>query len=84
MVAATFHGYQCTNDCSGHRAGYAWAERHDITNPFDCGGRSQSFIEGCYAWAEEQLEDSDCYDDPQTCIEDGLCSDDDEDGECDE
>jgi hypothetical protein len=22
--AETFKGYQCTKDCSGHKAGYAW------------------------------------------------------------
>jgi hypothetical protein len=50
----TFHGYDCTVDCSGHQAGYEWAEEHDITDPSDCSGNSQSFIEGCQAYAEEQ------------------------------
>lgn len=48
----TFHGYSCRKDCSGHKAGYAWAERKGITDPDDCGGKSQSFIEGCRAYAE--------------------------------
>lgn len=48
------HGRACTVDCSGHEAGYAWAEDNDITDPDDCDGNSQSFIEGCEAWAEEQ------------------------------
>ncbi len=48
-----FHGYRCTADCSGHEAGYAWAEKHDIRDPDECGGNSQSFIEGCRAWVEE-------------------------------
>jgi hypothetical protein len=52
-IAATFHGYPCTQDCSGHEAGYEWAEENDITDPDDCGGRSDSFIEGCQAYAEE-------------------------------
>lgn len=51
--AEDFHGYRCTVDCSGHEAGYRWAEQHDIHDPDDCGGKSQSFIEGCQAWAEE-------------------------------
>jgi hypothetical protein len=51
--AEYFHGYRCTDDCSGHEAGYRWAEDHDIHDPDDCGGNSQSFIEGCRAWAEE-------------------------------
>lgn len=51
--ARDFHGYRCTDDCSGHEAGYQWAEEHDIHDPDDCGGKSESFIEGCRAWAEE-------------------------------
>jgi hypothetical protein len=57
LLADTFHGYECTDDCSGHKAGYAWAEREDVTNPDDCDGNSQSFIEGCEAWANENGED---------------------------
>src|ERR1041384_1081303 len=49
--AGYFHGHRCTVDCSGHEAGYRWAEEHDIHDPDDCGGKSQSFIEGCQAWA---------------------------------
>jgi hypothetical protein len=54
--AEDFHGYRCTVDCSGHEAGYKWAEAHEIHDPDDCGGKSQSFIEGCRAWAEENPE----------------------------
>jgi hypothetical protein len=54
-----FHGYTCTVDCSGHEAGYRWEERHDITDPDDCGGNSNSFTEGCRSWAEEQADDPD-------------------------
>ncbi len=49
----TFHGYPCTQDCSGHEAGFDWAEEKGITDPEDCGGNSQSFIEGCEAYADE-------------------------------
>lgn len=51
-----FHGYPCTEDCSGHEAGFEWAEEHDITDPDDCEGKSESFIEGCKAYAEEYQE----------------------------
>lgn len=47
-----FKGFRCTADCSGHEAGYEWAESHDIDDPDNCGGRSRSFIEGCIAFAE--------------------------------
>jgi hypothetical protein len=43
----------CSEDCSGHEAGYEWAEEHDIRDPGDCDGNSQSFVEGC----EERAED---------------------------
>ena len=48
-----FRGMACTDDCSGHDAGYSWAEENGITDPVECGGKSDSFIEGCVAWAEE-------------------------------
>lgn len=56
-LADTFHGYECTEDCSGHEAGYVWAEENDISDPNDCDGNSKSFIEGCEAWTEENGDD---------------------------
>jgi hypothetical protein len=53
LVAQTFHGDSCTQDCSGHEAGYEWAERRGIDNIDDCGGNSSSFIEGCQTYVEE-------------------------------
>jgi hypothetical protein len=54
--AQEFHGYPCTQDCSGHEAGYAWAEDHGVADPDDCDGNSNSFVEGCRAFAEEQQQ----------------------------
>lgn len=55
LVMAQYSGkYGCTDDCSGHEAGYAWAEDRGIDDPDDCSGRSQSFIEGCQDYAEQQ------------------------------
>ncbi|KKS59751.1 MAG: hypothetical protein UV26_C0016G0006 [candidate division WWE3 bacterium GW2011_GWF2_42_42] len=48
-----YEEYGCTQDCSGHNAGWEWAEDKGITDPSDCGGKSQSFIEGCESYAEE-------------------------------
>lgn len=48
----TFKGYRCTKDCSGHIAGYRWAHKHGVTSRSQCGGNSQSFIEGCWAYAD--------------------------------
>lgn len=70
----TFRGYPCTSDCSGHDAGWKWAERQGIEDPDDCGGYSQSFIEGCEAYAQEQQVEM---------IDDGECEDEDGDETCD-
>jgi hypothetical protein len=43
----------CTQDCSGHDAGYEWAQENEITDPNDCDGNNNSFIEGCRAYGEE-------------------------------
>ncbi len=45
--------YGCTEDCSGHEAGFAWARDNEVEDANDCGGNSYSFIEGCQAYAEE-------------------------------
>jgi hypothetical protein len=50
----SFAGDECTEDCSGHEAGYEWARDRGIDDPDDCGGNSWSFEEGCRAYAEEQ------------------------------
>ena len=46
-------GYYCTGNCSGHQAGYDWAEEKGIEDADDCGGNSNSFIEGCQTYVEE-------------------------------
>jgi hypothetical protein len=46
-----FHGYACGIDCTGHQEGYSWASAHKIGNPDDCRGTSETFIEGCRAFA---------------------------------
>jgi hypothetical protein len=59
--AQTFGSYPCTQDCSGHQAGYDWAEKKDIDSIDNCGGNSQSFIEGCYDYVKEN------YPGPDNC-----------------
>ncbi len=49
----TFNNYPCTDDCSGHEAGYEWAEDKGIYDESDCGGNSNSFIEGCISYVED-------------------------------
>lgn len=44
----------CDDDCSGHLAGWRWAQRNNVESPDQCSGtRSNSFLEGCetYLWA---------------------------------
>lgn len=50
----TFHGFSCGHDCSGHEAGYAWAERHNADSESTCTGESSAFMEGCLAYVREQ------------------------------
>lgn len=50
-----FHWYECTSDCSWHEAWYDWAERKWIDDIDDCSGNSQSFIEWCVAYVEENF-----------------------------
>ncbi|MCW2066746.1 UNVERIFIED_ORG: hypothetical protein M2420_002100 [Stenotrophomonas maltophilia] len=67
-------GKPCTEDCAGHDVGYQWAEGKGIAHPDDCGGNSQSFIEGREAYAEGVQRES---------ISGGQCEDFDGDGLCD-
>lgn len=45
------HSYGCTDDCSGHDAGWQWRAE----NGYSSDGNSQSFAEGGYAF-DEALE----------------------------
>lgn len=49
----SYNGYECTEDCSGHEAGYNWAEAKGIEDENDCDGNSNSFIEGCISYVED-------------------------------
>lgn len=57
-----FNGYPCTENCSGHEAGYDWAEEKGIDSIDDCGGNSNSFIEGCESYVEENYSDEEYND----------------------
>ncbi len=50
--AGSFDGYECLDDCSGHQAGYDWAEENDIDDEGACDTPSQSFNEGCQSYVE--------------------------------
>jgi hypothetical protein len=59
-----FDKYDCTLDCSGHKAGYEWAERKSISDAYDCDVagnhyNSLSFAEGCRAYVDGETEPDD-------------------------
>ena len=66
----SFYGYVCTDDCSGHEAGYNWAAENGVTDPTQCGGNSQSFIEGCEAFAIQNDDLNSDEDAPSAEVED--------------
>jgi hypothetical protein len=62
----TFGGNDCTIDCSGHEAGYRWAEEKGIQDDDDCEeagehSNSPSFAEGCesYVNGDSLADDND-------------------------
>jgi hypothetical protein len=62
-----FDGYDCTEGCSGHEAGYRWAEDHSISDGNDCDAagehsNSPSFAEGCQAYVDGDSEPEDDVD----------------------
>ena len=42
----------CTDDCSGHSAGFEWAKENTEGDASLCSGDSDSFVEGCQAFAQ--------------------------------
>jgi hypothetical protein len=70
-TAREFAGYECTVDCSGHKAGYKWAEEHDISDGDDCDkagehSNSQSFAEGCHAYVDGEPDPEEAEDPPDS------------------
>ena len=68
-LARTFGGYECTVDCSGHKAGYEWAEAKNISDEKSCetilqrSPNRNSFYEGCLAYVEDPARGADEDDD---------------------
>lgn len=61
-MSKNMSGYNGTTESSGHDAGYEWAEENGIDNVDDCGGNSDSFIEGCQNYVEDNYPPEDCED----------------------
>jgi len=52
MEQLTFLGYDCTDGCRRHKAGFAWAEARGIVDGDACTGDDRPFVEGCRAYAD--------------------------------
>jgi hypothetical protein len=54
QVARTFLGYACREaECAAHKAGFAWADRHGVTDAAACvDAEDVAFGEGCRAFTE--------------------------------
>ena len=50
----TFWNFPCNWDCSGHSAGFEWAESQRIRGYQDCREGEQSFREGCWAYVAKR------------------------------
>jgi len=68
-AAQTFGGYECTDNCFGHKAGYEWAEAKGITDEAQCEGilvtapNRTSFYEGCMTFVQDPARGADEDDD---------------------
>lgn len=69
--------YVCTQDCSGHEAGFSWAQENDLSDSTECGGNSQSFIEGCESFVadRQQLADETAQAEAERAAEDAEYAD---------
>ena len=55
----TYAGFNCTVDCSGHEAGYRWAEQHSIDDEDYCPDGDSEFYEGCIAYVQGMADQAD-------------------------
>lgn len=68
-MARTFGNFECTVDCSGHKAGYEWAEVGGITGEAQCESilrrwpNRNSFYEGCLVFVDDPARGADDHDD---------------------
>jgi hypothetical protein len=56
-AAPVFLGYACRDqECTTHKAGFAWAERNGVTDVRECAASpNPAFVEGCRTFAEEAV-----------------------------
>lgn len=60
-----FGDFICTNDCSGHEAGFLWAKQKGVRDEAECDGSSDAFQQGCFTFVKENdqrtFESNHCY-----------------------
>jgi hypothetical protein len=66
--ARTFGGYDCTDDCVGHAAGYRWAEERGIENTDQCPDTSEALYEGCLTYVDDPDRGAELDDDGERII----------------
>jgi hypothetical protein len=65
----TFGGYDCTDGCVGHAAGYRWAEERGIDDIDKCpDDRSEAFYEGCLTYVDDAERGADFDDDGELIL----------------
>jgi hypothetical protein len=68
-LTETFGGYDCTDECVSHAAGYRWAEEREIQSIKDCPeNRSQAFHEGCLTYVDDPERGADFDDDGKAIV----------------
>ena len=68
-LTRTFGGYDCTDDCVSHAAGYLWAEQREIESIDDCPkNRSEAFYEGCLTYVDDPERGADFDDDGKPIV----------------
>jgi|SRR5215471_6171870 len=67
--ARTFGGYDCTDDCVSHAAGYLWAEEREVESIDGCPeNRSEAFYEGCLTYVDDPERGADFDDDGRAIV----------------
>jgi hypothetical protein len=52
-----FGGYQCTDRCRDHAAGFQWARQMRLKHPSQCSGPTQSYVQGCQTYSRDRMRD---------------------------
>lgn len=47
---------RCNKECEAFEKGYLWAEENEVSEPDECFGSSDAFLNGCMAYAEEHAQ----------------------------